>query len=162
MRKTPSPPRTPPHPSQKGFAKHSWNCLASGLSRTQYIVSRRFCSAGEGSISFLVGPSFFFSHSSFVLFLALFPLFIQTTFLSHFLIFSLPPSFLFSLFSLSPPTLPFSFCPSFLSPSRFAFPLFFLPFLSFCWSDQYVKSYILYCNWLLPPPDSRGSCNECT
>lgn len=31
----------PPHPAQKGFAKHSWNCLASGLSRKQCIASLR-------------------------------------------------------------------------------------------------------------------------
>lgn len=149
-----------PHPSQKGFAKYSWDCLASGLSRKQYIASTRLCSADEGSVALPSQPEtkmILFSHSSFALsrsFSSLHPSFLP------FSLFMFSCS-LFSFSFLSWPPSPFSF---FLPlSSSVCFPsLLFLSFLSFSWSDQNdVKSYILYWNSPLPPPDSWESSDVC-
>lgn len=125
-----APPHThTPHPSQKGFAKYSWNCSASGLSRKQYIASTRLCSADEGSVALPSQPEtkmIRFSHAVFFRSLAPSPASIQASFLSHFLG-SLPSSFLF------PFLIPFFRYPLslslLLSPSLFAFSPF--PSLSF-------------------------------
>lgn len=149
-----------PHPSQKGFAKYSWDCLASGLSRKQYIASTRLCSADEGSVALPSQPEtkmILFSHSSFALsrsFSSLHPSFLP------FSLFMFSCS-LFSFSFLSWPPSPFSF---FLPlSSSVCFPsLLFLSFFSFSWSDQNdVKSYILYWNSPLPPPDSWESSDVC-
>lgn len=121
-KKPPPPTHAPPHPSQKGYVKHSWNCLAWGFLENNALPFWdsvkcwwRFCLPPYWSSSPFLTFSFDpFSHSYWS-----FPLFTQAYFRSRFPLFlSLLPSCFF-LFCAS--VSPFPSLLPFFTPS----PLFF-------------------------------------